>query len=110
MINNSDKINNDKFIKINKRNDENEVKLIMNEMMNNIENQILIDSLQNSKNLEFDLNNMVKKHQENIDKLNNETNINKKATDTLNEKVNNMSKLGHAGQTASGGSGGRQCV
>ena len=93
MINNADKINNDKFIKINKRSDENEVKLIMNEMMNNIENQTLIDSLQKSKKLEFDLNNMVKKHQENIDKLNNETNINKKTTDTLNEKINNMSKI-----------------
>ena len=93
MINNSDKFNNEKFKIIDKRNDENEVKQILTEIMNNIENQTLMDSLQKSKNKEFDLNKIIEKHQENIDKLNNETSLNKKAADSLNEKINNMSQV-----------------
>ena len=93
MINNSDKFNNEKFKIIDKRNDENEVKQILTEIMNNIENQTIMDSLQKSKNKEFDLNKIIEKHQENIDKLNNETSLNKKAADSLNEKINNMSQV-----------------
>ena len=93
MINNSDKFNNEKLKIIDKRNDENEVKQILTEIMNNIENQTIMDSLQKSKNKEFDLNKIIEKHQENIDKLNNETSLNKKAADSLNEKINNMSQV-----------------
>ena len=93
MINLADKLNSENFIRINKRNDENEIKLIMEEMMNNIENQSLIDSLQSSKQKEFDLNKIIENHTENINKLNNETTLNKKSTKEINEKINNISQI-----------------
>ena len=93
MINYSDKINNNNFKRIDKRNDENEVKQIMFEMMNNIENISIIDSLQKSKNKENDLNKIIENHQENINKLNKETSTNKKDTDVIKEKINDISKM-----------------
>ena len=93
MINYSDKLNNDYFARNNKRNDENEVKLLMLEIMNNIENQSLIDSLKNSKKKEFDLNKILENHSEKISKLSNETTINKRTMETIDEKINNISKI-----------------
>ena len=93
MINNSDKVNNDKFEKLNKRNDENEVKILMNQMINNIEGRCLFDSLQDSKESENKINKIIEKHKEDIIKLNNETSTNKNNTEELTKKVNNMSDI-----------------
>ena len=92
MINSSNQINKSEFKRIDKRSDENEVKELINEMLNNIESKSLFDSLIDSKKLEEDFKKKIKIHQENIDKLNNETSINKKATDSLGEKINDISK------------------
>ena len=93
MINSSDKINNDNFKKINDRTDENEVKQLMEQMLNNIENENLFSSLKDSKQSEINLNNTVKKLQEDIDKLNVETENNKKGNDELNEKIVGMTQM-----------------
>ena len=92
LIYSSNKKTKNEFKRINERNDENEVKELINEMLNNIENKNLLNSVLDSKKVEEDLNKTIKKHQENIEKLKNETSTNKKATDSLEEKVKDISK------------------
>ena len=91
LFNNAEKVNKDRFKNLEDRTDENEVNQLMNEMMNNIENQSIVYHLEKSIKYENDLNKIVEKHQENINKLNNETETNKKSTDLLTEKMNLIS-------------------
>ena len=93
MINDSNINTNENFKKINQRNDETEVKIIMNEMLNNIEKADIFKSLDNNKKSEEEINKIIEKHKENLAKLNDETSKNTKNTEQLTEKVNNMSEM-----------------
>ena len=81
---------NNRFIYIENKQDENDVKQIMDEMLNNIENINLIESLQNSKTSEFEINRIVQKQQNEIDKLNKDTKDSKEKNEELNKKINTI--------------------
>ena len=81
---------NNRFIYIENKQDENDVKQIMDEMLNNIENINLIESLQNSKTSEFEINRIVQKQQNEIDKLNKDTKDSKEKNEELNKKLNTI--------------------
>ena len=93
LIKKNDDFSKNKIKELENRNDENEVKQLMTEMMKNIENEILNDSLDKCKSKENDLNTLVEKHQKNLEKLNNQTSENKKATDSLNVKIAEMTQM-----------------
>ena len=81
---------NKRFLYIETKNDENEVKQIMNDMLNNIENINLIDSLQNSKTSEFEINKIVQKQQNELDILNKDNIQSKQKNEELNNKLKDI--------------------
>lgn len=64
------------FNRIKNLNEENEVKQVMNELLNNIENINLINSLQNSKISESEINKIIQRQQNDIYILLNDNKIN----------------------------------
>ena len=93
LINKNDDFSKNKIKDLENRTDENEVKQLMTEMMKNIENETLNDSLEKCKKDEKDLNTMLERHQKNLEQLNNQTSENKKATDFLNDKITEMTQM-----------------
>ena len=90
IIDMNNKSANKRFLYIENKQDENEVNQIMNEMINNIENINLINSLQNSKTSEFQINKIVQKQQNEIDILNKENITSKLKSEQLNTKINDI--------------------
>ena len=91
------------FNRIKNLNEENEVKQVMNELLNNIENINLINSLQNSKISESEINKIIQRQQNDIyillndNKINQEKNIEldtqiKKIENKYNTSYNNLEK------------------
>ena len=91
MINHSDTVNNQKFENLNNRTSENEIKQIMSELIFNVENELLNQSLQQSKNSEMILNNIVEDHKKDIENLKQDTSLNIQNTNKLTEKVDQVS-------------------
>ena len=83
---------NQRFNNIDKRNEENEVKQIMEEILNNIENINLINSLQNSKTSEYEINQIIKKQQIEINALNTDNRQSKIKSEEFNSKLNELEK------------------
>ena len=93
MINHSDKVNNEKFEAINYRTSENEIKQIMSQMIFNVENELLTESLQQSKNTENILNNFVEINKKDIENLKQDTSSNIQNTNVLTKKVEEVSAI-----------------
>ena len=93
MINHSDKVNNEKFEAINYRTSENEIKQIMSQMIFNVENELLTESLQQSKNTENILNNFVEINKKDIENLKQDTSSNIQNTNILTKKVEEVSAI-----------------
>lgn len=93
LVNKNDDFSKNKIQNLENRADENEVKQLMTEMMKNIENETLNDSLEICKKEEKDLNSMLERHQKNLEQLNNQTSDNKKATEFLNDKITEMTQM-----------------
>ena len=81
---------NKRFLYIENKQDENEVNQIMNEMLNNIENINLINSLQNSKTSEYQINKIIQRQQNEIEILNKENITSKQKNEQLNTKINDI--------------------
>ena len=81
-----------RFNNIDKRNEENEVKQIMEEILNNIESINLINSLQNSKTSEYEINQIIKKQQIEINALNTDNRQSKIKSEEFNSKLNELEK------------------
>ena len=80
------------FNRIKNLNEENEVKQVMNELLNNIENINLINSLQNSKISESEINKIIQRQQNDIYILLNDNKINQEKNielDTQIKKIEN---------------------
>ena len=75
------------FNRIKNLNEENEVKQVMNELLNNIENINLINSLQNSKISESEINKIIQRQQNDIYILLNDNKINQEKNIELNTQI-----------------------
>ena len=78
------------FDKVDREREVIEVHQIMNEMITRVDNAIMIDSLQESKNTEFKIMETLQEHKINITDSIKEINANKKDISALNNKVNNL--------------------
>ena len=77
---------------IEKINLENDVRQVMEEMIYNIETINLIESMQNSKTSELEINNIIQRQQNEINLLNKENREFKGNNLELNDKLNNLEK------------------
>ena len=78
------------FDKVDREREVIEVHQIMNEMITRVDNAMMIDSLQESKNTEFKIMETLQEHKINITDSIKEINVNKKDISALNNKVNNL--------------------
>ena len=90
VIDNNNNTTNRKINNLYLQNEQNEIKAVMNEILNNIENINLIDSLQNSKTSEFEINKIVQRQQNEINTLNKDTKDISQKNELLSTKLNNI--------------------
>ena len=91
------------FEEFQKNSDNIEVKQIVNEMVTKVDNLLVMESIQNSKNAEFNIMKTIEEHKNNIMDSINEINNNKEDISQLKDKVNTIqSSLDKSGLNMSG--------
>ena len=81
-----------KIKNIEKINMENDVKQVLEEMITNVETMNLIESMQNSKTSEFEINQIIQRQQNEINVLNKENRETKGKNIELDIKLNELEK------------------